>query len=179
MPVLCPLSPGPCSRLAAKCFFFCLSAGWWLLFTSSGTCINALLLNTSGFALFLFSLIRADDSCSPLFTMNGSRASLVPLTGNKILSHGCSSCACQASSVHLSYLFNKTLHDLWLHSIGLRNESVVALCSSQSQTSSPLLVLLYESSVSTLGKGIGKRHIFFLATVGAGNTWPGVKVYFP
>lgn len=154
MPVLCPLSPGPCSRLAAKCFFFCLSAGWWLLFTSSGTCINALLLNTSGFALFLFSLIRADDSCSPLFTMNGSRASLVPLTGNKILSHGCSSCACQASSVHLSYLFNKTLHDLWLHSIGLRNESVVALCSSQSQTSSPVI----SASVWKQCEHIRKRH---------------------
>lgn len=42
-----------------------------------------------------------------------------------------------------------------------------------------LLVVPYETSVSTLGKGVGERHVFLLATVGAGNAWPEVKVYFP
>lgn len=96
--------------------FFGLTEGWWLFFTSSGTCINALLLNMSGFALFLFSLIRADNSCSLASTINGSRASLAPPWGNKILSCGC--CACQASWIQLSSPF-KTLYELWLHSVGL------------------------------------------------------------
>lgn len=179
MSALCPLRPGPWSRRKPNAFFG-LTAGWWLLFTSSGTCINALLLNMSSFALLLFSLIRADDSCSPLSTVNGSRASLAPLSGNKLLRCGCSSCACQASSVQLSSLFNTNLHDFWLQAVGLiwKMEQLWVYVPYNPWHLPLLLVLPYETSVSTLGKGVGKRHIFLLATVGAGNAWPEVKVYF-
>lgn len=114
-----PLEAWIVLKASSQMLFFGLTAEWWLLFTSSGSCINALLLNRPGFALLLSSLFRADDSCSLLSTVSGSRASLAPLRRNKILSHGCSSCACQASSIQLSSLFNKTLHDLWLYSVGL------------------------------------------------------------
>lgn len=162
---------------------FGLTAGWWLLFTSSGSCINALLLNMSGFALLLFSLIRADDSCSPLPTISGSRASLAPLRHNKILNRGCSSCACQASSIQLSSLFNKTLHDLWLHSgqsvDWFEKWSSCGSGSSQSLTSSPFISAYIWNQCEHIRKRCLEKAHFPPGMVGAGNTWPEAKVYFP
>lgn len=68
-------------KAGSQMLFFGVTAELCLLFTLSGACVSAQMLNMCGFAIFLFYLIRADDSCSPLSGVNGSRASLTPLRG--------------------------------------------------------------------------------------------------